>query len=432
MQEFPALGGAVRSGELPLGCLQALEEVRDARVRLELVRIDEALCRIARRASMVNWRREVRRRAEIIRAELAARDAEATADDPVGGSGGGTEPADQVSSGPGADGTTGDAGSADSATGDQGATGERGPLGDPSTDPAGPDHPGADRDLPDGVSDEGWLSWRSTSAGGLVLRGELHGTAAEVVRQVLAGEVARQRRAAWSEHDTLGVAMPTTGQLRARALVELLGDATVGSGPADGRREAVVVIEADDRTAEGIRSLDGEPIGAALAAALSCDAHLQPLIVDRRGQPLWLGRSTRLASAAQRRVLAVRDGGCVFPGCDMPPECCDAHHQPGWGQGGRSDPEHLVLLCRRHHGVAHSRHWQLRPVAANGPPPGAPEASAQRFEWVDRHTGTITTAQQRGLRSPPTPVVEPEEPTVRAATVSSTGPARAGPRRRCA
>jgi hypothetical protein len=214
--------------------------------------------------------------------------------------------------------------------------------------------------------------------------------------------------------------------------VQLLGDATVGAGSVGGRREAVVVIEADDGTAGRIRSLDGEPIGAALAAALSCDAHLQPLIVDRRGQPLWLGRSTRLASAAQRRVLAVREGGCVFPGCDMPPECCDAHHRPGWGQGGRSDPEHLALLCRRHHGVAHSRHWELRLAEANGSPPGRPEVSAQRFEWVDRHTGTITAAQQRGLRSPPTPAADPDAPTVMAVAASPTGPARAAPRRRCA
>jgi hypothetical protein len=70
-----------------------------------------------------------------------------------------------------------------------------------------------------------------------------------------------------------------------------------------------VVIEAADPTAERVRGLDGEPIGAELAAMPTCDAHLQALVVDRRGQPLWLGRSTRLATAAQRRVLAVRDGG---------------------------------------------------------------------------------------------------------------------------
>jgi hypothetical protein len=277
------------------------------------------------------------------------------------------------------------------------------------------------------AEEEGWLSWRATAGGSLVLRGELQGVAAELVRQILTGELARQRRAAWLEHDTTAAVMPSTGRLRARALVQLLRDAgSSGVGGGTARTEAVVIIEADELGAPRVRSLDGEPISAELAAVLTCDAHLQALIVDRSGQPLWLGRTSRLASAAQRRVLAVRDGGCVFPGCDAPPEWCDAHHQPGWSRGGRSDPEHLVLLCRRHHGTAHSRHWRLQPAGpgrsagpdrAAGPtgsagpdraarPDRAPPEEwadplpAQRFEWIDLHTGTITPAQQRGLHAP--------------------------------
>jgi hypothetical protein len=276
--------------------------------------------------------------------------------------------------------------------------------------------------------EEGWLSWRATAGGALVLRGELQGVVAEMVRQILTGELARQRRAAWLEHDTTAAAMPSTGRLRARALVQLLRDAgSSGDGGGAARTEAIVVVEADELGAPRVRSLDGEPISAELAAVLTCDAHLQALIVDRSGQPLWLGRTSRLASAAQRRVLAVRDGGCVFPACDAPPEWCDAHHQPGWGSGGRSDPEHLVLLCRRHHGIAHSRHWRLRsadldpddggPDSADvggdrpagrdraSPANGPTASSTQRFEWVDLHTGTVAPAQQRGLRVLHTPHV---------------------------
>ncbi len=354
IDRFPVLGAAVRRGELHLEHLRVIEEIRDESVLAELVELDGELCRIAERASLVAWRREVRRRVEIIRAEHArpapTDDAAPTEDDPG--------------------------------------------SGEPS---------GRDRPPPSNSPHEGWLSLRTTAEGALLLRGELTGHAAEVVRQLMAGELSRQRRAAWREHDSLGVRMPGVGELRVRALVRLLRDAPAGGGAATSpaRTEAVVVIEADDHLGERVRSLDGEPISAELAALLHCDAYLQALIVDQRGQPLWLGRSTRLASAAQRRALTVRDGGCVFPGCDMPPEWCDAHHEPGWTGGGRTDPEHLVLLCRRHHGAAHSRDWQLRPVGGQRLPHRAGAGGSQRFEWVDLRTGTTTAAQQRALRSPP-------------------------------
>jgi hypothetical protein len=33
----------------------------------------------------------------------------------------------------------------------------------------------------------------------------------------------------------------------------------------------------------------------------------------------------------------VRDGGCVFPGCDRPLAWCDAHHLWHWVDGGPTD-----------------------------------------------------------------------------------------------
>jgi hypothetical protein len=46
--------------------------------------------------------------------------------------------------------------------------------------------------------------------------------------------------------------------------------------------------------------------------------------------PLELGRSTRVISPAQRTALAVRDGGCGFPGCDRPLAWCEGHHLVPW------------------------------------------------------------------------------------------------------
>jgi hypothetical protein len=59
-------------------------------------------------------------------------------------------------------------------------------------------------------------------------------------------------------------------------------------------------------------------------------------------------------SRAQRRALAIRDGGCVEPGCTAPPEWCDAHHKWHWAHGGPTDLANLELRCRRHHITAHT------------------------------------------------------------------------------
>lgn len=92
---------------------------------------------------------------------------------------------------------------------------------------------------------------------------------------------------------------------------------------------------------------------------LLCDPDLYTIIMDSLGVPLKMGRRVRFATAAQRRAMAARDGGCVFPGCDNPAEWTDAHHARHWEKDGRTDVDGMLSLCRRHHGVAHRRDWDL-------------------------------------------------------------------------
>jgi hypothetical protein len=56
----------------------------------------------------------------------------------------------------------------------------------------------------------------------------------------------------------------------------------------------------------------------------------------------------------------VRDGGCVFPGCDRPLSWCEAHHLVHWLDGGPTDLDNLVLVCRAHHRAVHEGGWRLQ------------------------------------------------------------------------
>jgi hypothetical protein len=52
-------------------------------------------------------------------------------------------------------------------------------------------------------------------------------------------------------------------------------------------------------------------------------AVLAPILGGAPRQPLDLGRATRVVQPTQRAALAVRDGGCVFPGCGRPLGWCE-------------------------------------------------------------------------------------------------------------
>jgi HNH endonuclease len=76
---------------------------------------------------------------------------------------------------------------------------------------------------------------------------------------------------------------------------------------------------------------------------------LPPTLGGAPTQPLEVGRTSRVVTAAQRVALVVRDRGCGFPGCDRPPAWCEAHHLVHWLHGGPTDLANLALVCRAHH-----------------------------------------------------------------------------------
>lgn len=104
----------------------------------------------------------------------------------------------------------------------------------------------------------------------------------------------------------------------------------------------------------------GATVPAAFAEQRACDSGTTEIIVGTAGNPLNLGRHARLFTAKQRLALAQRDGGCIWIGCDRPPSYCEAHHIDPYSEGGRTDVDRGVLLCRFHHMNLHHHGWRIR------------------------------------------------------------------------
>ena len=63
-------------------------------------------------------------------------------------------------------------------------------------------------------------------------------------------------------------------------------------------------------------------------------------------QPLYMARTKRLATTAQRLLLYNRDRGCTRPGCTAPADHCQTHHaKTDWQHGGHTNAPDLALSC---------------------------------------------------------------------------------------
>ena len=95
----------------------------------------------------------------------------------------------------------------------------------------------------------------------------------------------------------------------------------------------------------------GADVSASQVRIACCDAGILPLVLGDQSEILDVGREHRLVTPQIRKTLALRDTGCIFPGCTVPAQACQAHHVTPWWAGGSTSIDNLVLVCRHHHGV---------------------------------------------------------------------------------
>jgi hypothetical protein len=111
--------------------------------------------------------------------------------------------------------------------------------------------------------------------------------------------------------------------------------------------------------AEEARLGSGEPVSAATARRLACDARVLPAVLGGAGEVLEVGAETETVTQGLRRAAELRDRGCRFPGCDRPMDECETHFVTHWSRGGLSIVDNVVLLCRHHHVLVHEGGWQV-------------------------------------------------------------------------
>jgi hypothetical protein len=209
-----------------------------------------------------------------------------------------------------------------------------------------------------------FLRMSSTLDGTWIISGRLDAASGAIVFDALEGiseELYRgEERDFVQDADDGRPRLPS--QRRADALVELTRRAAVADAQSSkaARPLITLVVRSEDLAAgRGGETDRGVVVPGATVRRLACDASIAAVVLDSLGEPIDLGRSTRVPSAAQRRALVVRDRGCVFPGCDRPPGWCDVHHLVPWVDGGPTDLENAALFCGRHHHLMHEHGWRV-------------------------------------------------------------------------
>jgi hypothetical protein len=192
----------------------------------------------------------------------------------------------------------------------------------------------------------------SETLGGMVrIDGELDPEGGQIVLTALRSFTDSQQR------DSTDDRLPA--QRRADALIEMAADHlahadTPATGATRPQLSVIVSLQALSGAADAPCEFDdGAVITPETARRIACDSSVSRVITDGDSQILDVGRATRTIPSGIRKALIIRDQHCRHPGCDRPHRWCDAHHLKHWADGGPTNLDNLILLCRRHHRATH-------------------------------------------------------------------------------
>ena len=180
-----------------------------------------------------------------------------------------------------------------------------------------------------------------------------------------------------------------------------------GFTPTTVTHETVVTIAADE-----LEARKGQGWAPGVLADLPipvierriCSGGLRLLVTGPDGEALYLSRSHRVFSKAQRKALSVAAGGrCQYPGCRVPDPFLEAHHAQWYGRD--AGPTHIdngIMLCSYHHHLIHASNTPSRSATTTATCTSCPGVgSGHPKHDIDDNTDHHTTGTSTG--KPPDP-----------------------------
>lgn len=212
------------------------------------------------------------------------------------------------------------------------------------------------------------MSWRDNHDGtatiSVTVAIEESLVAREAVNSRVTAEIERESAEGESRSEAIE-RLGGIGRLRADTAVALLSSRIdLAQEP---EAEVLVVADIDALTGTDDDSectISNRRIPSKVARRLCCDAMVEAAVLGDDGEPVGIGRRSRIVPRSLRRLVLRRDHGmCQFPGCESDRRL-HAHHVIHWAHGGPTDLDNLVSLCHFHHGSVHEGGWNMRQAAS--------------------------------------------------------------------
>ena len=186
--------------------------------------------------------------------------------------------------------------------------------------------------------------------------------------QIVMNSIESFIRAAASEIDPEADADPRSADMkRADALTAIASAylSTAADSVTPHRRPISVNVTIDLPTLLGLAENPGQLAGygaipASVARELAADGKWKRFVTDpQTGNLLDYGRQSYEPPQALIDFLIARDRTCRFPGCRRSAALSDIDHAQSWETGGRTSPDNLGALCRRHHRLKTHDGWKI-------------------------------------------------------------------------
>ncbi|ASJ75316.1 HNH endonuclease signature motif containing protein [Granulosicoccus antarcticus] len=128
------------------------------------------------------------------------------------------------------------------------------------------------------------------------------------------------------------------------------------------------------------------PIATETARRIACDCSIAT-IIHKHGEPVDIGRKSRLWPPAMARAIKNRDQHCQHPGCTQTRHL-QIHHIHHWADGGSTCVDNGVCICAYHHSLLHEGGYRIERVSDSKE--GLEEqfirqqATSQTFDQIER------------------------------------------------